>query len=205
MGSGRTEVFDRLFGLTTHGKGTIRLDAKPFAPKSPGEAIAADLAYVTEDRKKTGLILSASVRNNICMANLPSLSGWFGMRAGLEKAAAMRMVDIFDIKAASTDMEVSSLSGGNQQKVVLAKCFLTAPRILLLDEPTRGVDVGAKSEIYRIVSEFVAQGGAVLMISSETEEVLGLADRVVVMRDGAVAGLLDRSEMSSEKLLHLAA
>jgi putative xylitol transport system ATP-binding protein len=205
MGSGRTEVLDRLFGLTRCRAGQITLDGEPFDPNSPAMAIGKGLAFVTEDRKASGLVLSGSVRDNICLASLPMLSSLTRMKPGVETTASGRMIDLFGIKAATTKMPVSGLSGGNQQKVVLAKWFLTEPGILLLDEPTRGVDVGAKSEIYRIISSFAADGGSVLMISSETDEVLGLADRALVMRDGRLMGELSRSEMSAKSLLHLAA
>jgi putative xylitol transport system ATP-binding protein len=127
------------------------------------------------------------------------------MQSRLEADAAQKMIEMFGIKTASDRLEVSGLSGGNQQKVVLGRWFLTNPKVLLLDEPTRGVDVGAKREIYRIMSDFAAAGGTVIMISSETDEVLGMADRVVVLRDGRISGTLDRAQLSAETLVHLAA
>ena len=205
MGSGRTEIFERLFGMSDHSNGTISLGGEAFAARTPAEAIAKGLAFVTEDRKESGLVLSATVRNNLCMASLDALSHGPHMSRPAEAGAARRMIEMFGVKAATDQLEVSGLSGGNQQKVVLGKWFLTDPRILLLDEPTRGVDVGAKREIYRIMSEFAEAGGTVLMISSETDEVLGMADRVIVMKDGRVSGTLARDEMSAEKLVHLAA
>jgi putative xylitol transport system ATP-binding protein len=205
MGSGRTEIFERLFGLAPHRRGAIVLDGKALKLRSPADAIEAGIAFVTEDRKESGLVLSATVRNNLCMASLPALSSAYGMSVGAEKRSARMMIEMFNIKTASDQLEVANLSGGNQQKVVLGKWFVTRPKLLLLDEPTRGVDVGAKREIYRIMSDFAANDGTVLMISSETDEVLGMADRVIVMKDGRIAGLLDRDEMSAEKLVHLAA
>ncbi len=205
MGSGRTEIFERLFGMSDHSNGTITLGGEAFAARTPADAIAKGLAFVTEDRKESGLVLSATVRNNLCMASLDALSHGPHMSRPAEAGAARRMIEMFGVKAATDQLEVSDLSGGNQQKVVLGKWFLTDPRILLLDEPTRGVDVGAKREIYRIMSEFAEAGGTVLMISSETDEVLGMADRVIVMKDGRVSGTLARDEMSAEKLVHLAA
>ncbi len=205
MGSGRTEIFERLFGMSDHSNGTICLGGEAFAARTPADAIAKGLAFVTEDRKESGLVLSATVRNNLCMASLDALSHGPHMSRPAEAGAARRMIEMFGVKAATDQLEVSDLSGGNQQKVVLGKWFLTDPRILLLDEPTRGVDVGAKREIYRIMSEFAEAGGTVLMISSETDEVLGMADRVIVMKDGRVSGTLARDEMSAEKLVHLAA
>ncbi len=205
MGSGRTEIFDRLFGLSAQSDGEVEINGAPVAIRSPQDAIRAGLAYVTEDRKGSGLVLTSDVRSNLCLATLGRLSAGPVMNSRAERGAAERMIDELKIKTASDRLNVSNLSGGNQQKVVLGKWFLTEPRILLLDEPTRGVDVGAKREIYRVMSDFARAGGSVIMISSETDEVLGMADRVVVMRDGGVAGQLERAELSAERLLHLAA
>lgn len=205
MGSGRTEIFDRLFGLSTRTGGEIRIEGQVVRLRSPREAIDAGLAYVTEDRKRSGLVLTGDVRDNLCLATLDRMSAGPVMNAAAEGRAAARMIDALNIRTASDRQSVAHLSGGNQQKVVLGKWFLTEPRILLLDEPTRGVDVGAKREIYRVMSDFARAGGAVIMVSSETDEVLGMADRAVVMRDGRVAGELERAGMTAEKLLHLAA
>lgn len=205
MGSGRTEIFERLFGMSAHRAGALGLNGATFAPRDPSEAIRKGLAFVTEDRKESGLVLSASVRNNLCMASLDALAHGPHMNARAEKRSAREMIEMFGIKTSTDQLEVSGLSGGNQQKVVLGKWFLTKPEVLLLDEPTRGVDIGAKREIYRIMSEFASNGGTVLMASSETEEVMGMADRVIVMKDGRVAGELARDEMTAAKLVHLAA
>ena len=205
MGSGRTEIFERLFGLSDNAGGEIRLFGQKVSLSSPGAAIEAGLAFVTEDRKGSGLVLTGDVRSNICLAQLDRLSRGPVMQRGRERDAAERMIDMFGIKTATDRLDVSGLSGGNQQKVVLGKWFLTEPRILLLDEPTRGVDVGAKREIYRVMSDFAQAGGAIVMVSSETDEVLGMADRVIVMRDGRVSGELARADLKAETLLHLAA
>ncbi|WP_335949871.1 sugar ABC transporter ATP-binding protein [Salipiger bermudensis] len=204
MGSGRSEIFDRLFGLSDATDGEVLLGGKPVRITSPKEAIEAGLAYVTEDRKGSGLNLAGDVRDNLCLATLEEMSPAGVMNGRAEAEAAGRMISTLNIKTASDRLGVSNLSGGNQQKVVLGKWFLTQPEILLLDEPTRGVDVGAKREIYRVMSDFAAAGGTIIMVSSETDEVLGMADRAVVMRDGRVAGELDRADMSAEALLHLA-
>lgn len=205
MGSGRSEVFERLFGMSPNEGGTISLFGQTVDFTSPKQAIDGGLAFVTEDRKGTGLVLSGDVRANICLAQLEQLSRGQAMQSRLEADAAQKMIAMFGIKTASDRLEVSGLSGGNQQKVVLGRWFLTNPKVLLLDEPTRGVDVGAKREIYRIMSDFAAAGGTVIMISSETDEVLGMADRVVVLRDGRISGTLDRAQLSAETLVHLAA
>lgn len=205
MGSGRSEIFERLFGLVDDMGGEIVLDGRPIRVSSPAEAIAHGFAFVTEDRKGSGLVLSASVRDNICMAHLGKLGTGPVMSARREGQAARSMIDKFRIKTATDELAVSGLSGGNQQKVVLGKWFLTDPKVLLLDEPTRGVDVGAKREIYRVMSDFAAAGGAVVMVSSETDEVVGMADRAIVMRDGRIAGELARADISADRLVHLAA
>jgi putative xylitol transport system ATP-binding protein len=205
MGSGRSEILEQLFGLSGDLGGETRLDGSQIKVSGPSEAIRHGLAFVTEDRKGSGLVLAADVRANLCMASLDGMLAGPMMNTRKEASAAQRMIEMFGIKTASDRLEVSGLSGGNQQKVVLGKWFLTNPRILLLDEPTRGVDVGAKREIYRIMSDFASAGGGVIMVSSEIDEVLGMADRVIVMREGRVAGEIDRDELSADKLVHLAA
>ena len=205
MGSGRTEVLDRIFGLSDKSDGVIEVDGRAARIDSPEDAIAAGIAYVTEDRKQTGLVLSDSVRANLCLSSLGRLASGGWMQSKLEAEEAARMISSLRIKTASDALGVSNLSGGNQQKVVLGKWFMTAPKILLLDEPTRGVDVGAKREIYRVMSDFAQAGGAVVMVSSETEEIIGMADRVIVLRNGRKVGELARDALSPEALLHLAA
>ncbi|RWB09939.1 MAG: sugar ABC transporter ATP-binding protein [Mesorhizobium sp.] len=203
MGAGRTEILDCLFGLDKPSAGSIRLDGTEVTISKPADAMAHGLALVTEDRKLTGLNLSDSVRANICMASLPEMSPAFAMNRAREAQASRAMREKFQIKAARDTMPVSGLSGGNQQKVVLAKWFLRNPKVLLLDEPTRGVDVGAKREIYRIISDFAASGGTVVMISSEIDEVLGMSDRIMVMRAGRSAGIYSREETNAQSLVHL--
>lgn len=203
MGSGRTEIFNCLFGLDKPSAGRISVDGAPILVSKPSDAMAHGLALVTEDRKQTGLNLSDSVRANICMASLPALSPAFAMDHAKELDASRRMREQFQIKAARDTMPVSGLSGGNQQKVVLGKWFLRNPKVLLLDEPTRGVDVGAKREIYRIICDFAESGGTVVMISSEIDEVLGMSDRIMVMRGGKSAGIYSREETNAQSLVHL--
>ncbi len=205
MGSGRSEIFERLFGLVADRGGEVVLEGRTIRLSSPAEAIGHGMAFVTEDRKGSGLVLSASVRDNICMAHLPHLGTGPVMSGRREAMSARQMIARFGIRTASDRLEVSALSGGNQQKVVLGKWFLTEPKVLLLDEPTRGVDVGAKREIYRVMSDFASAGGAVVMISSETDEVVGMADRAVVMRDGRISGEVPRADLSADRLVHLAA
>jgi putative xylitol transport system ATP-binding protein len=203
MGSGRTEIFNCLFGLEKSSDGRIVVDGARISVSKPADAMANGLALVTEDRKLTGLNLSDSVRANICMASLPEMSPSFAMSRRREAEASRRIQAQFQIKAARDTMPVSGLSGGNQQKVVLGKWFLRNPKVLLLDEPTRGVDVGAKREIYRIICDFAAAGGTVVMISSEIDEVLGMSDRIMVMRAGRSAGIYCREETDAQSLVHL--
>ncbi|MBY3217708.1 sugar ABC transporter ATP-binding protein [Rhizobium laguerreae] len=203
MGSGRTEIFNCLFGLDRPSSGEIRVDGAMIAVSKPADAMAHGMALVTEDRKLSGLNLSDSVRANICMASLPEMSPAFAMDRRREAEASRKMQAQFQIKAARDTMPVSGLSGGNQQKVVLGKWFLRNPKVLLLDEPTRGVDVGAKREIYRIICDFAAAGGTVVMISSEIDEVLGMSDRIMVMRAGRSVGIYSREETDAQSLVHL--
>lgn len=214
MGSGRTEIFERLFGLSEDRGGDIRIGGHLVVINSPSDAIELGMAFVTEDRKGSGLNMSADVRSNICLSNLAAF-GWSdsfmgGVLNGIissakEAAAAAKMIKLFSIKTSNDTLSVANLSGGNQQKVVLGKWFLTSPSILLLDEPTRGVDVGAKREIYTVMSQFAAKGGTVVMISSEIDEVLDISDRVIVMREGKISGEVDRESLTPELLVHLAA
>ncbi|MCF6328328.1 MAG: sugar ABC transporter ATP-binding protein [Henriciella sp.] len=204
MGAGRTEILESLFGLEPDSSARIKIDGKPVKIQNVKQAIRNGLALVTEDRKASGLVMSETVRANICLAHLKALGTGPVMRTGAEAAAARWMIKLFNIKTPNDKLLVSGLSGGNQQKVVLGKWFLTEPRILLLDEPTRGVDVGAKREIYGIMSEFASNGGTVVMASSETDEVLGMADNIIVIHDGKISGRLTRAEATAEKLVHLA-
>lgn len=205
MGSGRSEIFERIWGLSEDCGGEVMLFGKPANIRSPDDAISRGLAFVTEDRKETGLVLTADVRSNLCLARLKQLAFGPVMISQREAKSSRQMIEAFNIKTPTDKLEVSGLSGGNQQKVVLGRWFMTDPNVLLLDEPTRGVDVGAKREIYRIMSDFAKNGGTVVMISSETDEVLGMADRVVVLRDGRISGTLERSELSAQALVDLAA
>lgn len=205
VGSGRSDVMKALFGMYKP-EGEIRLDGKPVTFRSAAQAIRSGIAFVTENRKEEGLVLLHSVERNINMAGLGQLSGPLGlMRASAEREAARAEVKRLAIKTASIDTSAGSLSGGNQQKIVLAKWLQIKPRVLILDEPTRGVDVGAKFEIYRIIRELAANGTAILMVSSELPEVLGLSDRVVVMHNKTVAAVLEADGLTPETVMTYAA
>ena len=204
MGAGRSEFLEAVYGLAPASRGAIRIDGQAVAVGRPADALGAGMALVTEDRKATGLVMTGSVRENATLSCLDRLSAGPFVSAGRERAQVARMVDLFRIKARSAEAPVQSLSGGNQQKVVLARCLGTEPRILLCDEPTRGVDEGAKREVYAFLSRFVADGRCVVMASSELPEVIGMSDRVAVFRRGRLAGVLDTAEASQERLMQLA-
>ena len=204
VGAGRTEIARCVFGADTCSASEMRLSGVPFAPRSPSDAIRAGIGFVTEDRKEQGVLLDLSVRENISLASLPQVSRLGFLRRLLERRNALESVKKLRIRTPSIEQQVGNLSGGNQQKIVLAKWLQTAPRLLILDEPTRGIDVGAKREIYGIINDLTAQGVAILMISSELPEVLGMADTIVVVRDGRIAGTLSRAEATQEKVGHLA-
>ncbi len=204
MGSGRSEFLHALYGLTHASEGQIRPDGKALEPRAPADSIAAGLALVTEDRKDTGLFPSASLRHNISIASLPDLSRLSVVNRSHERKLVKSLVDRFRIKAASQEIPVSSMSGGNQQKVVLARCVTTKPRLLLCDEPTRGIDVGAKREVHDFLAEFARGGGSAIVVSSETPEILAISDRIVVFRRGRVAAQLEGRQTTQEQLLHLA-
>jgi inositol transport system ATP-binding protein len=204
MGAGRTELMDGVFGVTrTHG-GEIRINGKTVKINSPADAIRNGMALLTEDRKLTGLYLNATVRENMFIANINRyLVGPFLQFSKIEKDCE-KMRGLMRVKTPSLMQIIKNLSGGNQQKVLIARWLLTEPDLLILDEPTRGIDVGAKSEIYRLMTEFVLSGKAIIMISSELPEVLGMSDRILVMHEGDKVGELSRAEATQEKILQMA-
>jgi ribose transport system ATP-binding protein len=207
VGSGRTELARLIFGADRRISGTLELDGKPISIGSPREALEAGIAYLTEDRKELGLFLDMSISDNISMGVLArdARAGGFRDFAAAERRAA-KAVSELSIRTSSVQANAGSLSGGNQQKVLLARLLETEPKVVILDEPTRGVDVGAKSEIYRLIDNLANKGIAILMISSELPEVIGVAGRVLVMRDGTIAGEVTSAgePLSQEKIMELA-
>jgi inositol transport system ATP-binding protein len=204
MGAGRTELIEAVFGVTRSHGGSISVDGKPVKINSPADAIRSGMALLTEDRKLTGLYLNASVRENMFIANINNyMIGPFIHFAKIGKDCE-RMRGLMRIKTPSLLEIIRNLSGGNQQKVLISRWLLTEPDLLILDEPTRGIDVGAKSEIYRLMTEFVRSGKAIIMISSELPEVLGMSDRILVMHEGDKVGELSRAEATQEKILQMA-
>lgn len=204
IGAGRTEVVRAIFGLDKLDAGTVELDGKPLLVHSPADAIAQGVAMVSEDRKAEGLVLCRSVQENISLANLQKFAPGLLLNLKSEAEAGQKMREMLQIKTASLDTTVSNLSGGNQQKIVIAKWLLGDLKVLILDEPTRGIDVGSKSEIHKLMTEFAKQGLAIIMISSELPEVLGMSDRIVVMHEGQLTGELPRSQATQENIMALA-
>jgi D-xylose transport system ATP-binding protein len=205
MGSGRTELVLTLFGeYAKISKGLIRLGDKEIRPKSAREAIDAGLSLVPEDRKRMGLVLIQSIIKNISLPNLDQFSKFFRIDANAEVKASLQEAKSLTIKAPSLEVLAETLSGGNQQKVVISKWLLSKPQVLIMDDPTRGIDVGAKFEIYKLMNELAEKGVAVIMISSELEEVLGMSDRVMVMCRGHSTITLPVAEADKERVMALA-
>ncbi|MEY8694220.1 sugar ABC transporter ATP-binding protein [Bacillus sp. FSL L8-0215] len=204
MGAGRTEMMRSLFGLDPLDQGEIWVHGKKAVIKKPSDAVKLGIGFITEDRKDEGLMLDASIRENIGLPNLKS----FSPKGLIDKKTEQDFVDLLikrlTIKTASSDISARSLSGGNQQKVVIAKWIGIQPKVLILDEPTRGVDVGAKREIYQLMNELTDRGVAILMVSSELPEILGMSDRVLVIHEGTISGELDKTEATQERIMTLA-
>ena len=204
VGSGRTELAETIFGLRSIDAGEVRINGAAAAIASPADAIAHGIGYVPEDRRQHGVILEMSIAENASLANLGGVSRRGIIDAAAERDAAERFVSRLRIKAPSVATETGSLSGGNQQKVALARWLATRPSVLILDEPTQGVDVGSKAEIHAIMQGLAETGVAILMISSELPEILGMSDRVAVMHHGTIAGILPRAEATPQKILAMA-
>ncbi len=205
VGAGRTELMRAIFGADPVDGGEVMLEGRTLSIKSPADAIHQGLGFVTEDRKLQGLVLGMNVRENISLATLPQLSprGFIDLRS--EMNLARESIPRFDIRTPSTEQEVINLSGGNQQKAVLAKWLALKPKVLILDEPTRGIDVNAKAEIHKLMAELAALGMGILLVSSELPEVLGMANRIMVMRQGKIVGEFSQQEATQEKIMALAA
>ena len=200
VGSGRSETMRAIFGLDPLESGTMYLDGKEITNKSPRSAIKKGICMVNEDRKNYGLCLLRSIRENISLPNLPEKQKGLLINQNREKKECAEAASKLTVKAASIEHNGFSLSGGNQQKVVLAKWIMANPRVLILDEPTRGVDVGAKSDIHTLMCEFAAKGMAIIMISSELPEVMGMSDRILVYHEGTINGIVDRSEIMANNI-----
>jgi ribose transport system ATP-binding protein len=197
-------MLEALFGVTPAMGGVVRVGGVEVRPASPRDAIRAGLALVPEDRKRQGVILQMAVRENVSLAALQRDSRHGFLDRVREDGLAAAMIGSLRIKTPSAEQPVQFLSGGNQQKVVLGKWLAMKPKVLLLDEPTRGIDVGAKHEIYRLMEDLSREGVAILFVSSELEEILGLSDRALVLHEGRITGELPRNALSEEAVLHLA-
>lgn len=204
MGAGRTEIMESLFGVIPPETGEVFINNKKVKIKSPQDAVKFKMGFLTEDRKLSGLYLPLTVKENMAIVNLNTY-----LKAGLIRNKNVvndcrKMIELLNIKTPGLEQIVNNLSGGNQQKVLIARWLLINSDILILDEPTRGIDVGAKSEIHKLMSRLTSQGKAVIMISSELPEILGMSDRIIVMHEGRITGELDRKEATQEKVMRLA-
>jgi ABC-type sugar transport system ATPase subunit len=205
VGAGRTEIAKTIFGLATPSSGSIAIFGKPLQPGSPGKTIKAGLVYVTEDRKASGLFLNRPVIENITAGGLGRFFKFPCLRLKAEGVFAREMVSRFDIRTRGLKAPVRILSGGNQQKVLIARAVGLGPKILILDEPTRGVDIGAKQEIYSTIKALAAKGLAILLISSELAELLHLSDTIIVLREGRITARLTRDNATEDAIVKAAA
>jgi len=205
MGSGRTELFSSIYGaFEARSEGEVYLGGKKLSIKSPEDAIRHGIYYLTEDRKRFGLVLGMSVLENTTLSSLSKVSKMGLLDTNLERTATQKYINFLRTKTPSQLVKVKNLSGGNQQKVAIGKALMTEPKVLILDEPTRGIDVGAKYEIYKIMNQLVEQGVVVIMISSDLEEILGMSDRVLVFGIGELRGSLDISHADQETIMNVA-
>jgi putative ribose/galactose/methyl galactoside import ATP-binding protein len=204
MGAGRTEVLETIFGIEKADSGEIVLNGRALRIKQPSDAIRAGMALLTEDRKLNGIMGVLSVRDNITAAALPRYSPRGVLHVGEMRKDSEDQREKLRIKTPSLSQLIKNLSGGNQQKALISRWLLTVPDVLMIDEPTRGIDVGAKSEIHRLMSMLAQEGKAIIMVSSELPEVLGMSDRILVMHEGRISGELSREEANQESVMHLA-
>lgn len=204
MGAGRTEIMRALFGVDKKDSCEIKIHGQAMKIDNPSDAIKAGIGFITENRKTEGLILDFSIGDNISLPSIEKFASHQYVRRGAENEFTEMLAKRLGVKAQSLTEPVGTLSGGNQQKVVIAKWIGMKPAILIMDEPTRGIDVGAKRDIYDLMNELTAAGVAIIMVSSELPEVIGMSDRIMVIREGSIAGVLDRSEATQEKIITLA-
>jgi rhamnose transport system ATP-binding protein len=204
VGSGRTQFAETLFGLSPSDGGSVLLNGVPAQIASPSHAVALGLAYVPEDRRRHGVVMDFPIALNTTLASLGKVSSRGFLALDEERRFAREYFERFRVKAPSVETPVRNLSGGNQQKVSLARWLMTEPQVLILDEPTQGIDVGAKAEIYALINELAGRGLAILLISSELPEILGLSDRIAVMHQGTIAGVLNRDEADAHRVMELA-
>ena len=201
MGAGRTELMKVLYGALPRKSGYVTLDGHEVVAKSPQDGLANGIVYISEDRKRDGLVLGMSVKENMSLTALRYFSRGGSVKHGEEQEAVSDFIRLFNVKTPSMDQAIGLLSGGNQQKVAIARGLMTRPKVLILDEPTRGVDVGAKKEIYQLINKFKADGLSIILVSSEMPEVLGMSDRIIVMHEGHLGGEFSREQATQEVLM----
>ncbi len=201
VGAGRTETMQGLFGITPVARGTVSLAGQPLAIRSPADAIAAGISYVPEDRQDQGAILSLGIRENVTLANLTTHVKGLFLSPSSERGETRKLGRRLGVKAASWEQRLAELSGGNQQKVVIAKWLATRPKVIVLDEPTKGIDVGSKAAVHDFIGELAGEGLAVVLITSELPEIMGLADRVIVMKEGRIVDEFKRGDWSAEGIV----
>ncbi len=205
VGAGRSEVMQAISGITRTSGGTITLEGKAIVPKSAADSIEAGIVYVPEERGKQGVVIGLPIFQNVSLPSLKRTSKSGLLRLSEEFALARSYTERLDLRASSLSQDVGTLSGGNQQKIVIAKWLATAPKVIILDEPTKGIDIGSKAAVHGFMAELVAQGLSVIMVSSELPEILGMSDRVVVMREGLIAAVYDNKGLDAETLVRTAA
>jgi len=205
VGAGRSEVMQAVFGMTKPSAGAMVLDGKPIAPRSAADAVDAGIVYVPEERGKQGVVTGEPIFKNVSLPSLERTSRAGFLRTAEEFALTRTYTERLDLRASSLSQNVSTLSGGNQQKVVIAKWLATQPKVIILDEPTKGIDIGSKAAVHGFMAELVAQGLSVIMVSSELPEILGMSDRIVVMREGLIVDTLVNKDVQPETLVRLAA
>jgi rhamnose transport system ATP-binding protein len=205
VGAGRSEVMQAIAGITRTSRGTISLDGDAISVRSTADAVARGIVYVPEERGKQGVVIGLPIFQNVSLPSLKRTSGSGFLRLANEFALAREYTERLELRASSLSQDVGTLSGGNQQKVVIAKWLATTPRVIILDEPTKGIDIGSKAAVHGFMAELVAQGLSVIMVSSELPEILGMSDRVVVMREGRIAAAYDTNGLNAETLVRAAA
>jgi ribose transport system ATP-binding protein len=204
VGSGRTEVARAIFGVDQINSGELVIDGEKIKVKNPTEALEKGIVYITEDRKGNGIFLDMSISDNKTISTMKKWSKFGVIRQSKEKSVVSKLAQKLNVKCSSVEQPIGELSGGNQQKVMIARGLLTDAKVVIIDEPTRGVDVGAKAEIYKIIRSIAEEGKAVIMISSELPEIIGMSDTILVMHSGKLVGILEGAEATEEKILSFA-
>jgi rhamnose transport system ATP-binding protein len=204
VGAGRSEFAQSLFGMTTPSSGQVVLEGKEIKIRRSGDAIAQGIVYVPEERGRHGAVLQMPIFQNVSLPSLTRTSRRGFLRMAEEFKLARKYAERFDLRAAALSVPVGTLSGGNQQKVVIGKWLATHPKVIILDEPTKGIDIGSKAAVHEFISELAAEGLSIIMISSELPEIIGMSDRVMVMREGLVEGIFDRADLDAEVLVRAA-